>query len=450
MLDRRTLLIATLSASLVGRACAASKSGSIVIIGAGVAGLGAARMLADAGHEVTVLEARDRIGGRLHTSRAWGDLPVDLGASWIHGTAGNPVSALADQAGLARATTSYDRSALHIDPALKAKGVAGAGHDWAEALVERALERVQHGRGDISVQQAVAAIRPRALSAAQSAQLAFYLAGTYEQEYGGPARRLSAKTIDQSAEFDGEDQLFPGGYDGVAAFLAQGLRIQRNCRVKAVTQTGAGVTVEWGEGQRIDADRVIVTVPLGALKAGQIAFSPALPAAQQAAINRLEMGLLNKHFLRFAKPFWGADEDWHELMKPDPARFSQWVSFARAAGKPVLLGFTGADGARAAEDLDDPALLDESMRAVRAMFGSSVPEPVASQLTRWGRDPLTLGSYSFGAVGSTPADRTALGATESGSRLLFAGEACSARYPGTVHGALLSGRDAARAIIAAR
>ena len=84
------------------------------------------------------------------------------------------------------------------------------------------------------------------------------------------------------------------------------------------------------------------------------------------------------------------------------------------------------------------------------MFGSSAPDPVDAQMTRWARDPLTGGSYSFTAVGSTPSDRTALAGLSAGERILFAGEACSARHPGTVHGALLSGRAAAQAIIAAR
>ncbi|MFZ1477411.1 MAG: FAD-dependent oxidoreductase, partial [Sphingorhabdus sp.] len=131
----------------------------------------------------------------------------------------------------------------------------------------------------------------------------------------------------------------------------------------------------------------------------------------------------------------------------DPGKWSQWVSFTKAAGKPVLLGFTGADTAKAVEAMDDRAIVAEAMAAVRTMFGNSAPDPVAVQMTRWSRDPFALGSYSYNAVGSTPADRKALAAPEVGGALAFAGEACSADYPGTVHGALLSGSDAVRKLL---
>ena len=117
------------------------------------------------------------------------------------------------------------------------------------------------------------------------------------------------------------------------------------------------------------------------------------------------------------------------------------VSFARA-GAPVLLGFTGTDAAREVQALDERAMLADATATLRHMFGSATPAPIAAQVTRWASDPLAGGSYSFYAVGSSPADRQALARPEGGGALRFAGEACSTDHFGTVHGAFLSGQAA--------
>ena len=141
---------------------------------------------------------------------------------------------------------------------------------------------------------------------------------------------------------------------------------------------------------------------------------------------------------------WPREADWHELLKPDPGRWSEWVSFAGAADLPLLLGFTGADAADAAEALGDRDIVAEAMVAVRDMFGSAIPDPVGFQRTRWRSEQLALGSYSYHAVGSGPADRRKLARPCMDGRLMFAGEACTADYQGTVHGAYLSGIAAAQ------
>jgi monoamine oxidase len=444
-LNRRRVLAAAGAATfmLPLRACEPPENKALVI-GAGIAGLAAARALHDRGETVTVLEARSRIGGRIHTSRVWPDVPVDLGASWIHGVRGNPVTALARQAGADLTATSYDRTRLYISPELSAAGITGSGTDWARSVIKTAIARARKADADLSMRAAVDLVLPAPKrTAEQAAQLEFYLAGTYEQEYAGVAARLSAQTIEDDQIFAGEDQLFPGGYDQLTDHLARTLDVRRNSQVTHVRWDEGGVRVDLADGAQLSASRVIVTVPLGALQAGAIGFTPDLPADKQAAIARLGMGLLNKHFLRFDRAFWAPDADWHECLKTEPGKWSQWVSLARPSQQPVLLGFTGASVAAAVEALDDRAIIADAVAALRGMFGAGTPEPVASQLTRWGTEPLTNGSYSFNAVGSTGADRDVLARREAGGVLCFAGEACSRDYPGTVHGALLSGRAAA-------
>jgi monoamine oxidase len=441
-------LLGQIAATLPVAACASTPKRRFIVVGAGISGLAAARLIADSGHEVIVLEARNRIGGRLHTSRIWPDMPVDLGASWIHGADLNPVKALADEAGVRTVATSYDRSLLHIDPSLAATGIKDLDSAWAERLVSRAISWADRQDSDVSVAAALdAVVSGDDLSPGRQAQLAHYLAGTYEQEYAGPLNRLSAWHIDEAKEFGGPDLVFPTGYDRLAIYLSRGLDIRTGHEVSEIVRTGKTVLTTCRNRTQFSADRIIVTVPLGVLKSGAIRFKPGLTEDKIRAVDRLGMGLLNKHFLRFERPFWPPDVDWHELIKPDPGKWSQWVSFTHALGKPVLLGLSGADAAQEVEEMVDRDVADATWAAVRRMFGSNVPAPEAIQITRWRRDPFSRGSYSFTAVGSSSEDRRALARPEDGGVLILAGEACNEDYPGTVHGALLSGRAAATTLL---
>lgn len=419
-----------------------------MVIGAGIAGLAAAADLVRGGAQVTVLEARDRIGGRIHTSPAWPDLPMDLGASWIHGLDGNPVTDLARAAGASWVTTSYDSTRTTIAPQLVALGARDAGTTWAERLFERAMARAGELEADVSVQAALDAVAPPgSLDPVRQTQLDHYVNATYEQEYAGPASALSAWHVDDGEAYGGGDGLFPKGYGQLTAHLARGLDVRLGQVVQAVRWGRPPVRVELADGSVLEADQLVVTVPLGVLKAGGIRFDPPLPAPKRRAIERLGMGLLNKLWLRFDRVFWPAGFDWHEHLTPTKGDWAQWVSLAKVDATPVLVAFTAADHAEAVERLDDRAILAAAMARAREMWGQAIPDPVAWQITRWRADPFARGAYSFNAAGSSGADRDALAAPERG-RLFFAGEATSAAYFGTVHGALISGRTAAARVLA--
>ena len=449
MIHRRTLLSLLLMTSLVPATarCAPPSNRRVVIVGAGIAGLGAAVALRSAGMEVVIVEARNRIGGRIHTSTMWPEFSMDLGASWIHGTRGNPVTALATQAGAATVGTSYDSTLLHIGPELRALGATNGGTEASEALLEHALAWAARQDRDVSLQSALDAIAPPAsLDNIRRAQLDFYVSGTYEQEYSGGSRQLSAWSMDKGKEFGGEDVLFPGGYSQITAYLARGLDIRLSHVVTSITTRPSGTTLAFADGSMLEADDVLLTVPLGVLKAGKIAFDPPLSAPKRQAIGRLGMGLLNKHWLRFDRVRWPRDFDWHEYLSMQKGKWSEWVSLAKVSDTPVLMVFSAADHAETVEQMNDRDIVANIMDTARKMFGTDLPDPTAAQITRWRADPFAGGSYSFYATGSGPADRANLAASE-GERLHFAGEAQSLNHPGTVHGALLSGREAAARII---
>lgn len=418
-------------------------SPTFLIIGAGIAGLAAARTLTDQGFKVTVIEGRERLGGRIHTSRTWPRYPMDLGASWIHGQKQNPITELANAAQAKRLATRYDRAELYIDSRLKQLGVKGANEAAIEKRVTKALNQAANLDNDMSVQAAIERVITPPLTPAYQAQLNFYLNSKYEQEYSGATRELSAQTFEDNEEFSGADVLFPQGYEQIPTYLAQGLDLRLGQIVSKISYNATGVSVKT-QDQLYNADYAIITVPLGVLKRQTIQFSPALPATKQAAIQRLGMGLLNKTYLKFNTVFWPKDIDWLEYLSPDAGRWVEWVSFAKI-GAPVLLGFHAADRAREVENWSDQAVIADAMQALKAMFGNAIPQPVSAQITRWAQDPFAYGSYSFNAVGSTNRDRQAL-ARNSG-RLYWAGEATHSDYPGTVHGAYLSGITAAKSLI---
>ncbi|NEO84615.1 MAG: FAD-dependent oxidoreductase [Spirulina sp. SIO3F2] len=441
------LLLTTIAATrLLGCQTQAqtTQAETIVIVGAGIAGLAAAWDLQEAGHRVILLEGRDRVGGRLWTSRRWAT-PMDLGASWIHGERGNPLTALADAIDAPRvATDSTDYPLYGVTGERLSDQVWDAVNAW-EAEVIRAV-RATYSGADVSLATAIAnEIDLDALTTSEWQLLNFAVNALIEQDAATDAEDLSAHHLDGGQEFGGDDVLFPQGYDVLATYLAEGLEIRLNQPVSQITYTEEGVSLTTPSGI-VEGDRAIVTLPIGVLKRGDVVFEPPLPEAKQNAIAVLNAGVLNKVYLQFPEVFWPESPDWLSYVSETRGEFSTWLNLYRPTGQPILAAFNVGDFARQLEALTDAQIVDRAMQTLRRIAGPSTPEPIAAQITRWASDPFARCSYSSPGVGMTETTRADL-AAPVGDRLLFAGEATNGDYPATVHGALLSGRREAERIL---
>ena len=430
----------------------AADSERILVVGAGMAGLAAARTLSDQGYSVVVLEARNAIGGRIRTDHSLG-APVDLGASYIHGTDGNPLVKLAKRYGAETFDTDvlseiyFDSHGKFLSSDVIRQGSNGFGN-LRDALLElqNGLER------DRSIESAVGPLieelqKEKGVSVSKLAN--FLVTSNFGVEFGADVSELSLGYLDDEEVFEGSNLMLPKGYETIVNGLADGLDIRKGVTVREISHTNKGVSITTSSGE-FKADRAIVTLPLGVLKKGKIEFTPPLPVAKTTAINRLGMGVLNKLYLRFPKAFWqNQEQSVGFLGNLDPGsnlEVPEFYTVDPMLKTPILLGFSAGSHARMLETKSLGELAGASVKMFRRAYGSAVPEPEAVLRTTWSKEPQSYGSYSFIAVNAKGSDFEALAEPVS-DRLLFAGEATNREHPGTVHGAYLSGvREAERII----
>jgi monoamine oxidase len=417
----------------------------VLVIGAGIAGLAAARVVTASGRSCAVLEARDRIGGRIWTSTSWPDLPVDLGASWIHGSDGNPVYDEAERLGLA--TTVFDVGSSDGAGSYVLYSAEGFRIDedpiaQRVAAVIRQLERAADtgGSGSIAMRAGLDELPPRLRDLARQLEVAASLAD-YAGDYGATAEDLALSALSEEDSFPGAQRVFPAGYGQLVERLAAGLPVRVGTPVTGISLgRGAPVLVSAGEEQW-RAAKVIVTVSLGVLKSGAIGFDPPLPTAHTRAIEALGMGRFEKLILRFPDAFWD-DVDQIQVLTEPGAPFTSWYNLHRVTGQPALMALNGGAAATAAA-LPVPQQTAAAADLLARIYPARFQPPLAAQASNWWADEFSRGSYSFTAAGSGIADRVALAEPVDG-RLWLAGEAQDPRRHSTVHGAFSSGAAAAR------
>ncbi len=438
----------------------------VLILGAGAAGLAAARDLSHAGLRVTVIEARPRVGGRIltiHDARA--PVPLELGAEFIHGESAETLS-LAQAAGLA-VLELPDTHELAV--AGRFKPMSGfweladrMNHDLARRLAARGK--------DFAVSEYLDSAR---VPAARRGLLRDFVQGFYAAH----PDRLSAQSLavetqggDEEDEVRGKQFRIANGGDALMKWLRDGLDPDRTeVRLSTVAES-----VEWKRGAvsvacrggdraplpTLSARTAVITLPLAVLKAGVVAFDPALPAKQRALAG-LETGQVFKIVLRFREAFWEKAEFLKER-REQSGSIGSGLNFVHAHGaevptwwtslpvrSPVLVGYVGAVAAEQLLAEDPPSRLERSLVALSDVL--AVPRrELEEQLDAWSShdwraDPFARGAYSYIAVGGVGAPR-ALARPVDGT-LFFAGEATDGAQIGTVAGAVSSGRRAAREVL---
>lgn len=417
---------------------------SCVVVGAGVSGLTAAHELAAAGYDVVVLEARDRIGGRTWTHDV-GGVPVDLGGSWIHGPAHNPLAEFVAAAGMTWRNDGMWGTglALYDDAGVPCR------HDELSTLVAALsdfdpAEAAAHLGPEASFADAAAWYAADRDLEPEHAAVARYAIEWLEGalNVGGLPSDISVAGIAAYVLHGGGNVVIEGGYRRLVDHLQSGLDVRLGMPVTAVDHGPHGVTVTTST-ETISADHAVVTVPLTMLQRREIRFTPTIPGHESAA-DRLGMAHLEKVVLRFERPVWPAHHRRATFLSDDHL-FTSWVDMSRHAGAPTLVGFHNPFASAGFTELPASRRGELAVETLRRAW-PDLPEPIDVHVTDWTTDPFALGSYSFVPVGGAPSDMDRLASSPS-PRLHFAGEHTVRQYFGTVHGAFVSGRRAAAAVL---
>ncbi|MBK8054014.1 MAG: FAD-dependent oxidoreductase [Saprospiraceae bacterium] len=402
---------------------------TVIVIGAGISGLAAAKKLKNEGFTVIVLEAQDRVGGRLRTNRSLG-VAFDEGASWIHGTTGNPLTALAQQAGMTTAITNdnsfiaYDLGGLEISDTIYAQ---------TEAQYYTILDTLMNSGNLMQSFETVF----NTLYPANNTRLWKFLLSTYFTFDRGDLNNTSSLIYDEGLEFGGNEVISTNGYDTIPNYLAIGLDVRLNQRVTKIDYLAAKTKVTHN-GTVTEADYVLVTVPLGVLKNNSIQFVPSLPTAKQTAITKLGMNCVNKFVLTWNTAFWD-NEQYIAYTPNEKDKFNYFVNVKKFHPTVnALMTFAYADYARQTESMTDAAVISEIMAHLRDIYGSATPNPTSMLRTKWNSNINSFGAYSYTAIQTEMHHFDDL-AAHVNNQVFFAGEHTHIDYFSTAHGAYLSG-----------
>lgn len=485
------------------------ENAKVLVIGSGFAGLAAASKLIEAGFEdVLVLEAKERVGGRVHTTKPFTENIIEVGANWIHGQKGNPLYKIAKEKNLLSEGPSAMKNMclphsvsprdyfFNEDGKPVPKSVVDQVCARFSKLTDKAFDDELDGKYRKLTLGAYLddAFGGTELSKTEDARQVYEWCKRVEctDEACSSLYEISASQLSNYTELEGGffNTLGPGGYQAILDVLLRDVpseAVRCNAPVKTIRwdlvkegqseEEDHPVQVVCENGQTFEADHVIVTVSLGVLKEhAKTMFDPTLPEKKLSAIDDLGFGIVNKIFLFFEKSFWPDDcagvqlvwkegpedkevyedlsegEDWKQTW------FKKITGFDTVARHPTALcGWITGREALYMESLQDREIQEVCVRLLRSSTGWPVPEVSKTLISRWGSDPQVRGSYTFvpDSVDGVEAHKALASPLPPKHRsrgrknlqVLFAGEATHVNFYTTTHGAYLSGQREAERLI---
>lgn len=439
--------------------------GSVIVIGAGCAGLSAARQLRKKGYKVIVLEGRNRPGGRVHTERMSGppgwkkEAMTDLGGSILTGIDGNPLAVVCKQMKLplheikSADVPIYLSSGQVADPDLDAR---------VEGVYNKLLTQCDKLRSYVdwtshmSLNDALETFwesekRTLRLKTDEEHRLARQLFDWHlaNLEFANASLLKDCSLMhwdqDDPHELPGAHCFAPGCNGQWIGKLCQDLPIFYDTIVEKVKRFSDGVRIYTKNKKVFCADAVILTVPLGVLKRDKIAFNPPLSARKKGAIQRIGFGNLNKTIMFFDTPFWDTRYDIfghindHQAVRGENFMLYSYAGISGGAQLTALCSGNAAEEHEKRSVAENATKMLDLLRKIFEPQGVTVPPPYHVICTKWGTDPLVHGAYSSMPVGCIGGDDYDILGESIGGRVFFAGEATNRKFPATMHGAFYTG-----------
>lgn len=412
----------------------------VIVIGAGVSGLAAAKRVMDVGKEVLTLEARDRIGGRIHTHRQFG-VPVDLGASWAHNIQHNVLAQ----------DSTFKLQLLPFTNLLSQLEEHAVYNHVGKKMDQEHFKRIKQFVNDFfdyliiqspnkELGQVLSAFEIKSMPENEATVAKRWLSNLLACWAGANLSKTSVKMW-QSMVNEGDHTYVTNRYDTLINYLAAGLNIHLKSPVKHIDYSDNRVKIQVGKDV-FEASTVIVTLPIGVLKSGQCHFTPLLPPEKMRAIESIGSGLLSKSAFKFSHCFWDTDVLSIQRFPTQESPIQIYINYESMMNAPILSAMYGGEVADIIEGMSQTQKNELMLSPLRQIYGENFVEPEAVISTSWRLDPFSQGAYSYLPY-KVEDDCFDLLAEPVNNRLFFAGEATHREFYATVHGAYETGIRAA-------